>query len=97
MDRLEHPSIRWGIAFVFLGVELLSFLAADLPLVDQIVAVGISVILFILLPSILKDVSEKGRHQSNLHSNGGPRGLQVLSTGLLSHCGLRRLRRWSRG
>lgn len=61
MDRLEHPSIRWGIAFVFLGVELLLFVvAADLPLADQIVAVGISIILFILLPSILKDVSEKG-------------------------------------
>lgn len=61
MSRLESPSIRWTIAFLFLGVELLLFIViADLHWVNQIVTIIATIFLFAIIPSILEAFSEKG-------------------------------------
>lgn len=61
MSKLEIPSIRWAIAFIFLAVEMLLFIyIADLFWVDQLVAIIISIFLFGMIPLILKAFSEKG-------------------------------------
>jgi len=61
MRVLESPFIRWAIALIFLGVEMLLFVhIADLFWVDQLVVVIMTVFLFAIIPSILKTISEKG-------------------------------------
>lgn len=61
MGKLESPAVRWAVAFIFLGVELLLFVAvADLALAQQVVIVIMSIFLFAIIPSILKEFSEKG-------------------------------------
>jgi len=61
MSTLENSSVRWAIAFVFLGVELLLFVVvADLFWVDRLIAVVVSMVLFATIPATLKAVSETG-------------------------------------
>jgi hypothetical protein len=61
VDGLENPAVRWAIAFIFLGVELLVFVVvADLLWVEQLLMIIATVFLFAIIPSILKTLSEQG-------------------------------------
>lgn len=60
MSKLENPSVRWAIAFAYLGVSLFLLLVlAELPRADQIVVVIVVVFGFLILPSTLKDLAEQ--------------------------------------
>lgn len=61
MGRLGRPAVRWAIAFLFLGVELLLFVVvADLLWIEQLLLIVATVFLFAIIPSILKTFSEQG-------------------------------------
>jgi|GEM_PF-3292288 len=59
LHLLESPTVRWTIAVVHLGAELLCFVVLiDLFWIDQVIAVVVSVIASLILPSALKSLVE---------------------------------------
>ena len=70
MGKLERPAVRWAIAFLFLSVELLLFVVIPDPgdgsrynitRANQLVMVIMSLILFAIIPSILKSLSQEDK------------------------------------
>jgi len=68
MRTLESPAVRWTVAFLFLGVELLLFVVVldpgdgshySITRADQLVMVIVSLFLFATIPSTLKSLSEE--------------------------------------
>ncbi len=68
MRTLESPAVRWTVAFLFLGVELLLFVVIldpgdgsqyNITRADQLVMVIVSLFLFATIPSTLKSLSEE--------------------------------------
>ncbi len=71
LHLLESPTVRWTIAVVHLGAELLCFVVlADLFWIDQVIAVVVSVIASLILPSALKSLVE---HYTVTHSHSRSR------------------------
>jgi hypothetical protein len=70
VSKLERPAVRWAIAFLFLVVELLLFVVIPEPgnegryqitPASQAVMIAVSLVLFAIIPSILKDLAVKDR------------------------------------
>lgn len=68
MRTLESPAVRWTVAFLFFGVELLLFVVVldpgdgshySITRADQLVMVIVSLFLFATIPSTLKSLSEE--------------------------------------
>jgi hypothetical protein len=70
VSKLEQPAVRWAIASLFLGAELLLFVVVpdpgdgsryEITFATQAVMMVASLVLFALIPSILKDIAAKDR------------------------------------
>lgn len=70
MSKLEQPAVRWAIASLFLGAELLLFVVVpdpgdgsryEITFADQAVMLVGSLVLFAIIPSMLKDFAAKDR------------------------------------